>query len=207
MEALAVETQTVENSALRKLRVESGPLRFFAVSVSAVARNGLIWWAVSACLLRSGVRRHREAAVDGAAAWVVTEIAGSLLKQVIDRRRPAGGHGEQPESPSMPSTHTANAVAYAFAAGIRAPDCALPLGTLAATIAWSRLALNRHFPSDVLVGALLGSAVGVSAASAHRACDARRMQAKPSVAGAVSRLPLPAPDEMRARRTVNQHAR
>jgi undecaprenyl-diphosphatase len=60
----------------------------------------------------------------------------------------------------MPSSHTASAVAYTIAVGTQLPVAALPLGAVAAAVAWSRLATDRHFPSDVFVGALIGAAVG-----------------------------------------------
>jgi membrane-associated phospholipid phosphatase len=171
MDRLADEIQTVDVGELSRLRAKSRTARYGAQVASALGHHGLMWWALSARLRFHGDRVHREAAIDGAMACAVAELVGSGLKRVIHRPRPTTGVGKQPKSASMPSTHTANAVAYAVAASIRAPDMAVPAGAIAATIAWSRLALNRHYPTDVLVGVALGSIVGASVAFVHRTYD------------------------------------
>jgi len=60
----------------------------------------------------------------------------------------------------MPSSHTATAAAYATAASLQHPLGALLAGP-AAIVAWSRMRTRRHFPTDVIVGCLLGAAVGL----------------------------------------------
>jgi undecaprenyl-diphosphatase len=163
--------QLVDTEALSRLRADRGITQFSAQAVSAASRSGLAWWVVSAWLLRYGNDGDKRAAVDGAVAWGVTQLLGIALKRVVRRPRPATGVGRQPQSPSLPSTHTGNAVAYAVAAGIGSPNIAAPVGALAAGIAWSRLALNRHFPTDVVAGLALGAAVGAGVATAHRFYD------------------------------------
>src|SRR2546425_7214665 len=114
----------------------------------------------------------------------------------------------------MRATHTANAVTSAVTGGIREPGTAVPLGALAATIAGSRLALNR--PTDVLVEVALGATVGVSIALAHKAHDSGGRHSGPV---AVSTLlknkegvgrPLPAcadhPASTRTPRSVTREA-
>jgi len=172
MEQTAV-IQSLDHLIAPQLRTDNDVAHVAAQSVSASARDGAIWWGITAWGLRSGEPAKQQAAVDGTIAWCVAQGLGFAIKRMVDRRRPTTGKGKQPSSPSMPSTHTTNAVAYAVAAGIRNPRTAIPLGALAATIAWSRLALNRHYPTDVIVGVALGSAVGLSVALAHRAYDAR----------------------------------
>jgi membrane-associated phospholipid phosphatase len=55
----------------------------------------------------------------------------------------------------MPSSHTATAFAFATAAAIQ-HLAAASLFVPAATVAWSRLRTRRHFPTDVVAGAVLG---------------------------------------------------
>lgn len=63
-----------------------------------------------------------------------------------------------PADPSYPSAHTMQVVAAALAvavlAGRRRPWVPPALLVLAALVAWSRLHLQVHFPTDVLAGAL-----------------------------------------------------
>jgi membrane-associated phospholipid phosphatase len=168
MESPLVDIQSVDGQALGHLRARSRAARTGAHAVSAGGRNGLIWWVLSVALIRFGKTQQKQAAVDGVLAWSATQAAGFVVKRLFDRRRPSTGIGKQPDSPSMPSTHTANAFAYTVAAGCRSPDLAVPLAALAITVGWSRLALNRHFPTDVLAGAVLGSSIGLTIAGARR---------------------------------------
>ena len=59
-------------------------------------------------------------------------------------------------NPHATST-TAAAVAYGRLLGSPAPGAAVPL------MAWSRLALGVHFPSDVALGSALGAGVALLA--------------------------------------------
>jgi membrane-associated phospholipid phosphatase len=52
------------------------------------------------------------------------------------------------------------------------PAVGIPATAVAAGICWSRMQLNRHYPTDVLWGAVLGSSVGVAVGAATR--DRRR---------------------------------
>lgn len=62
-----------------------------------------------------------------------------------------------PDAFSFPSGHTLHAVAFALAFSAYYPWTALVLWPLAAVVAMSRVVLGLHYPSDVLVGALVGA--------------------------------------------------
>jgi membrane-associated phospholipid phosphatase len=84
--------------------------------------------------------------------------AVEALKLTVNRVRP---DGEQRRSnSSFPSSHAANAAALALVLGARWRWLAPPLWLLAATVAFSRMYLNRHFLSDVLCGVAIGVGVG-----------------------------------------------
>lgn len=65
-------------------------------------------------------------------------------------------HGARAGFPSM---HASTAFALAMALSLaRLPRAALVAWAAAVAIGWSRLCLGVHFPSDVLAGAVMGSA-------------------------------------------------
>ena len=81
-------------------------------------------------------------------------ISSGVLKRLLHRRHARRssrsafvGLRRRPTSSSMPSGHTASAVAFATAAAIELPMLAVPLGALAATVAYSRVYNGVHYPA------------------------------------------------------------
>jgi undecaprenyl-diphosphatase len=92
------------------------------------------------------------------AALVPVNLATEGLKLAVNRTRP---DGEQRRSnSSFPSSHAANAATLALVLGLRWPRLSPAFWLLAGVVAYSRMYLNRHFLSDVLVGMAIG--VGLS---------------------------------------------
>ncbi|MGH2921399.1 MAG: phosphatase PAP2 family protein [Gaiellaceae bacterium] len=93
-----------------------------------------------------------------------------LLKQLTERARPPLADPtieslvSLPASTSFPSGHAATAFAAATAVGMLHPRFRIPLLALAVVVALSRVYLGVHFWSDVVVGSLLGVAVGLATA-------------------------------------------
>ena len=86
-----------------------------------------------------------------------TNIVVELTKRGFNRTRP---DGEQKRSnASFPSSHAANAFALAAVFVRRWKRLAPVFWTWAAATAVSRMYLNRHFLSDVVVGAAIGIVV------------------------------------------------
>jgi undecaprenyl-diphosphatase len=62
---------------------------------------------------------------------------------------------------SFPSGHCMTAVTAVVPLSIAYPGATLPLSALLLLIGWARLALGHHYPSDLIVGTLLGAAIAV----------------------------------------------
>ena len=68
-----------------------------------------------------------------------------------------------PQDFSFPSGHTSSSFAAATALSTHGRSWGIPAYILAVLIAFSRLYLYVHFPSDVLVGAVVGIICGILA--------------------------------------------
>jgi membrane-associated phospholipid phosphatase len=113
-----------------------------------------------------GVATLRTAAL----ALVPTNLAVEVLKRTTFRPRPDGEHKRS--NASFPSSHAANAFAIAWVLARRWRRGALLFFLAATVVALSRVYLDRHFPSDVLVGAAIGTGCAASATwweARHRA--------------------------------------
>ena len=122
--------------------------RCFCCSSAAPARPGAPWprrwyciWWPGDCILKPLFARPRPCDVNTAITILV--------------KRP---HGH-----SFPSGHTASAFAAAFALWLQNRKLGVPALVLAAFIAFTRLYLYVHFPTDVLGGLVLGLALGALA--------------------------------------------
>lgn len=116
-----------------------------------------------------------EAGLKPALVMAIVGVVGVGLYKVLKRRlvreRPyitfSGIHaGTAPlDRYSFPSGHTLHAVSFTALATSQFPSLGWVLVPFAALVAASRVVLGLHYPSDVLVGALLGAglaAVGIA---------------------------------------------
>jgi undecaprenyl-diphosphatase len=121
-------------------------------------------WLVVAGILFVYPRRR-------ASAWRIVLVIGvsflivdAVLKELIWRARPfeiaPSVHVlvTRPVTSSFPSGHAASAFAGAVAASRALPEARWLWWALAVAIAYSRLYVGVHFPSDVLAGAVIGTA-------------------------------------------------
>ena len=80
-------------------------------------------------------------------------------KRLINRRRPLDVRNT--DNPALPSGHTANAFVIATILGKRYPKLKIPFYIGAGVVGFSRIYLGRHYVSDVLTGAAVGTGVGL----------------------------------------------
>lgn len=137
------------------------------VAVSAFGNAGIGWVAIGIVLIC--LRRYRRV---GLAMVIAVILAGILSKLIIGelvmRPRPCDVHPDvpllipRPFGSSFPSGHAAAAfAALSVVIAFRMPKrIVVPIAVLAILIAFSRLYLYVHYPSDVIAGAILGAVVG-----------------------------------------------
>jgi undecaprenyl-diphosphatase len=128
--------------------------------------DGVLWGAVAVTLLLVGGTRERAAVGAAAVAAVLAIALFSIMKRVIRRPRPFERWSDlsclmmPPDRFSFPSGHTLTAFAMYGSLGGLLPVLVPLLLTSAVLIGLSRVYLGAHYPTDVLVGGLLGTLLG-----------------------------------------------
>ncbi len=142
--------------------------------VTALGDGGVIW-IISAALLLALPRPGRKHGIAVALALVCSLLLCNLfLKPVVARIRPYELREgieliiDKPNDFSFPSGHTSSAFAAAMAMLISRvwKRIWIPAISLAAAIAFSRIYLYVHYPSDVLGGIVVGTLCGLVGAFA-----------------------------------------
>lgn len=159
--------QNADWSILHWIRenLRCGALDFLLPKLTLLGEGGAVWIAVGLALLLSKKYRRYGICLLGAlvAGLLICNIG---LKNIVARPRPCWLESidllvKNPKDYSFPSGHTWSAVTGAWvatAANHKFGWVAIPL---AAALAFSRLYLYVHFPSDILMGALIGAALGI----------------------------------------------
>jgi undecaprenyl-diphosphatase len=153
--------------------------------LSAVANRSRLWLGMAAAIAILGGRRGRLVAFESVLSIATTSAAVNLgIKPLVHRRRPQRVRSAwqrarsvpTPRSTSFPSGHSASAFAFAYAVGRHYPVLAVPIGLLATAVAYSRVHTGVHYPSDVVLGSIIGAgtAAVVTAACERRSSKPRR---------------------------------
>ena len=134
--------------------------------ISRMGDYGIIWILVAVLMLLT--ERHRRGGITLAAGLVCSPLIGNLLlKPLVARPRPCWLDETvvllvaSPKDYSFPSGHSLCAFIAAVILLRYDRRFGIPALILAVLIAFSRLYLFVHFPSDVLAGILLGIGIGL----------------------------------------------
>jgi undecaprenyl-diphosphatase len=136
----------------------------FMVFVTMLGNSGFLWIFIAFLLLSQ--KRYQRCGIPLICALSLTMfLSDDVLKPLIGRLRPSDKFPEllllisKPHSPSFPSGHTAVAFASAAVLFHYYRIAGILAYLMAALIAYSRLYLFVHYPTDILGGILLGSVI------------------------------------------------
>jgi len=138
----------------------------FFVALSHIGSSGLVWLLIAA--LAAFHWRRGSIFLWVLAADVIADVTSYWLRVAVGRDRPAVRFPEPhalvhvPNSPSLPSGHSATSFACAAMLAWLTPLPKVPLFALATLIAFSRVYNGVHYPLDVIAGAALGLAVATA---------------------------------------------
>jgi undecaprenyl-diphosphatase len=134
---------------------------FLDATTPVIQRMGdsQVYTGVCMLLCAFGDERMAETGKLAAAAFMEAGFVAYILKQTVGRPRPLDE--DRTETDSFPSGHTTFAFTMATVAGHKYTKFRIPLYIVAAGTAFSRIYLGRHYPSDVVAGALIGTLAGI----------------------------------------------
>lgn len=144
----------------------------FMVFYTNLGEVGLLWIAIIIGLLTN--RKTRVLGILCAISLLTEFVLNDLvIKNIIARDRPFVDYPfnlliKTPTSYSMPSGHSASSFAVAMVFVFRKEKGSLLMILLASLMAYSRLYLFVHYPSDVIIGILLGSLVAFGVVTLQR---------------------------------------
>lgn len=129
--------------------------------ITSLGNAGILWIIIAIILVIS--KKYRKYGIIMAIALVIMLIFGNgILKNLFQRVRPYEANGfkdlliKKPIDTSFPSGHTYASFASAGVLYYMNKKVGITAYILAALIAFSRLYLYVHYPSDVLGGMILG---------------------------------------------------
>lgn len=124
--------------------------------------DGMFWYSLMAGLLLAYQAAALDAVLHMLAVGLVSTLVYKLIKSKTLRPRPFNVYpsivcnGHALDQFSFPSGHTLHAVSFSTVAIAYFPGLAWLVLPFTLLVALSRPVLGLHYPSDVLVGALLG---------------------------------------------------
>lgn len=142
-------------------------IRFWMLTATRMG-DGWLWYSLGALFLAFGGSRGYAAFGAAGAAAIFGILVFKTLKRLSHRPRPCQFQPHcwakvlPPDQFSFPSGHTMTAFSIALVVSYFYPGLEGPLYFMAISIGVSRIVLGMHFLSDVLAGAVIGSALGLA---------------------------------------------
>lgn len=134
--------------------------------LTTLGNGGLLWIGVAVIMLFP--KKYRKCAISIGVALVLKELLGNIvLKELLMRERPCWIDPtvelliKSPSSFSFPSGHTFDAFAASVTILLNHKKEGVAALILACLIAFSRMYLFVHFPTDIFGGMLFGIGVAV----------------------------------------------
>jgi membrane-associated phospholipid phosphatase len=147
----------VHDASLSQRVAAWGARRPYRAAAWLAARTGdsLFWLLACALLLW---RRQPEG---WALLWAVAALGTAVAKGIFKRRRPSEKWAIGTDKYAFPSGHAARAGAVAVTLAFAQPAYGGAWLLWAAIVALARVALARHYLTDVLGGLLFGAGIGI----------------------------------------------
>ena len=133
-------------------------------AVTHMGDYGILW--IGLCIILMAMPKTRKSGFALAIAMIAgLVICNLLMKNIIARPRPFVAYDfpiiiNPPMGYSFPSGHSSNSFIAATVIALRHRKGAIPAYIIATLIAFSRVYLCVHDPSDVIVGAVIGMGIG-----------------------------------------------
>ena len=162
----------IDNTIFRWINVKFRNKTFDKIMpiITSAGNLGIVWIIISVLLMTK--QDYRVLGQMILMALIITTILGEgIIKHIVKRKRPFYGDSDKellisrPITYSFPSGHTASSFA-ALAVFIQMNSkLGLIVSPIATLIAFSRVYLKVHYPTDVIFGMLLGFTCGITVVS------------------------------------------
>lgn len=134
--------------------------------ITAAGNLGIVWVVISVLLIAKSDYRLLGKMI--MTSLIITTIVGEgIIKNIVKRKRPFYNNEDKellidrPITYSFPSGHTASSFAVAAVFIETENGASFEIIVLASLIAFSRVYLGVHYPSDVLGGGVIGFLCGI----------------------------------------------